>query len=312
MAATPTVLGPLTTVFTPNPTCTTPIASACSDTTCFAWMGQTCGQILHAYKVWDQSSCWPPTTNGAPTANVLSVGGLSGWGLYSPGLSCPVGHVRACSKTASDSNGFAFQFPPTRDETAAGCCPSQNTCTTDMKAVQTCQRFVTAGVYTVERCDEDAYQGATIETRTVSGVTAHVLFAPMIQMNWQASDLDKAATSQSIVGVASTMGRIEAPARSGLDTGAKAGIGVGAALAGFLVLGGIVGCFVFSRRRRKGNQEKTGGSLVIHPNRGDAGRQQLDSNNVFEMGTSGQSQAHELFAPIPSGRGAVLERHQVG
>ncbi|KAK7932280.1 hypothetical protein PG985_002992 [Apiospora marii] len=312
MAAKPTILGPLTTVFIPNPTCTTPIASACGDTTCRAWMGQTCGHLLTTYKVWDQASCWPPTTNGAPTANVLSAGGLSGWGLYSPGLSCPVGYVRACSKTASDSSGFVFQFPPTGGETAVGCCPSQYTCTTDVKAIQTCKRFVTSGVYTVERCSGYADPGTTAEIRTASGDTTHMLFAPMIQMIWQASDLDVAATSRSTVGVAPTTGQIEAPARSGLDTGAKAGIGVGAALAGLLVLGGVVGWFILSRRRRKGRQEETGGGSVVHPKTGDAGGQQLDSNHVFEAGTSGQSQTYELLAPIPSGRRAVPEQHQVG
>ncbi|KAK7992340.1 hypothetical protein PG996_012644 [Apiospora saccharicola] len=115
MAATRTVLGPLTTEFTPNPTCTTAIANPCDEATCIAWMGQTCGLTSNAYRVWDQSSCWPPTTTGARTVNVLSAGGLEGWGLYSPGLSCPVGHYGACTKTASDGEGegFAFQFPPT-------------------------------------------------------------------------------------------------------------------------------------------------------------------------------------------------------
>ncbi|KAK8044199.1 hypothetical protein PG993_004223 [Apiospora rasikravindrae] len=184
-----TVLGPLTTVFTPDPTCVTPMAGPCDGTGYRAWAGQTCQLSGDSYKARDQTACWPPITKGATGVDVPTTGALNGWGLYSPGLSCPAGHVRACTKTAGVSNidDFAFQFPPAPGETAVGCCPSSYVCTRasgHLGSAQTCKRLMTKASYPVVSCGGTISPGTTAASRTASGATFHMLVAPMIQMNW--------------------------------------------------------------------------------------------------------------------------------
>ncbi|KAK7943530.1 uncharacterized protein PG986_012643 [Apiospora aurea] len=164
--ATCTVLGPLTTVFTPDPTCVTPMTGPCDQTTCYGWAGQTCHLSAGSFTVSDQAACWPPVTKGIDAS---SIGPLSGRGLYSPGLSCPSGHVRACSKTWAGGDGdgdgdFAFQFPPTAGETAVGCCPSSYACSTrpaGAQAAQTCTRIMTRASYPVVSCGGTISPGTT-------------------------------------------------------------------------------------------------------------------------------------------------------
>ncbi|KAK8085687.1 hypothetical protein PG997_006958 [Apiospora hydei] len=298
--ATRTVLGPLTTFFTPDPTCVTPMAGSCDQTLCHAWAGQTCHLSSDSFTVFDQTACWPPVTKGV---DMPAIEALNGWGLYSPGLSCPDGHVRACTKTGGDVEGFAFQFPPTAGETAVGCCPSSYACSRagGPRSAQTCMRIMTKASYPVVSCGGTISPGTTAASRTASGATFHVLVAPMIQMNWQASDLPGAATttpSQSATtGTGPTTGTTEAPAPSGLSTGAEVGIGVGAAVAGLLLLGGAV-YLILSRRRRSRGQNETTGVAGDQPKTGDGGgqqqqqQQQPNRNIVYEMGQT--PRAHEL------------------
>lgn len=114
------LLGPLTTVFSADPTCMTLLFGECgSDTVCSGWLGQTCNLATTSSFYWPSNdlACYPSWTTGAQTL------AYNGWGFYSPGLSCPSGYTSACSTTADVSGNFQFQFPPTAGETAVGCCP---------------------------------------------------------------------------------------------------------------------------------------------------------------------------------------------
>lgn len=111
-----TILGPLTTTWTPPPACTIPVAQ-CSNCT-IGYQAQTC---YSGAEKQDEPTCWPPQTSGA----VTRAPPLMGWGLYSPGLVCPSGYATACSYDGRKQTGnFNFLFRPQASETAIGCCPS--------------------------------------------------------------------------------------------------------------------------------------------------------------------------------------------
>jgi hypothetical protein len=109
-----THLGPLTTAFTPSPSCSTivPFCTTCS----FGWAGQSCS----ATNPIDDTACWPPTKTAGVT---IPTQPLLGWGFYSPGLACPFGHTAACTATADGGQDWQVQFRLEKGETAIGCCP---------------------------------------------------------------------------------------------------------------------------------------------------------------------------------------------
>jgi len=100
-----TIIGSLTTTFTPAPTCTIPIieCSTCNN----AWQAQTCFSInANSYSVEDNVNCWPPRSASATTPSPP----FFGWGFYSPGLVCPTGLIPACSATGGGSWDWAVQY----------------------------------------------------------------------------------------------------------------------------------------------------------------------------------------------------------
>lgn len=108
------ILGPLTTEFTAPPDCS--FAGVSGTPLSIGWLGQTCvGDALA-----DASTCWPPATPAAPSATTP----LSGWGFYSPGISCPAGHTTACYATHGFRTGWDMQYTMEEGETAVGCCPT--------------------------------------------------------------------------------------------------------------------------------------------------------------------------------------------
>jgi hypothetical protein len=120
----PINLGPLTTVFVRPAACTVGLAQTDGGLLglgllgggigSVAELGQTCAGGSPA----DNTACWPPVTAG-----VRAPAPLQGWGYYSPGISCPAGHVSACSATAGGNQGWPVQFKLSGGETAVGCCP---------------------------------------------------------------------------------------------------------------------------------------------------------------------------------------------
>ena len=116
-----TIIGPLTTTFTPAPACTV-VAEECS--TCnAAWQAQTCFSSASGsstnFGVQDGAECWPPGSGSVTTP----IPPFLGWGFYSPGLICPAGSTSACSATAGGASGWPVQFSMVPGETAVGCCP---------------------------------------------------------------------------------------------------------------------------------------------------------------------------------------------
>ncbi|KAK7943511.1 uncharacterized protein PG986_012624 [Apiospora aurea] len=235
VSVTRNVLGPLTTVFTPNPTCVTPIAGYCQSPSCVAWQGQVCSALAkwnNSYGVMDQSSC----------------GGAA---------------------------------PP----------------------------------------------GTVAGTWYATSTTYHNIYAPLIQINWRAED--RPATSPNTAAATATTPRptnpaapttsspSDNPAPSGLSSGAYAGIGIGAALGGLMLLGGAVGGWMLLRRRRKAQDGSGGGGEPKGPTTDqDACQQQQPqeqrpASNIYEVSESGHTrETHELFMPTPDGGSTLMERQQ--
>ncbi|KAH8691948.1 hypothetical protein BGW36DRAFT_386601 [Talaromyces proteolyticus] len=260
-------LGPLVTPFTYPSTCTSAFldCSTCSD----AWQAQTCSDN----GTQDDSDCWPPPING----NLLTSVPIFGGGFYSPGISCPVGYVSACSATGGGHTSYSFQYDLLEAETAIGCCPSGYTCgyisvaTGKYNKVQTCLSMISTGQFSAIQCHGSTTiltqqtipaTVAVSVTATTSYVTAYVIVqtmtikAPLFQIIHKSTDLPKSTstiittpTSQPGTSLAtgakagSTSTLITTPtSQSGnsLSTGAKAGIGVGAAAGGLVLIGAAI------------------------------------------------------------------------
>ncbi len=120
-AQTRTILGPLTTTFTPTPACSAQVLECPLPTCTLAWQAQTCYSSGDSAGIEDNSDCWPPRS-GSVTESTHNPT-LAGWGFYSPGLVCPSGFVSACSATFGESWGWPVQYSIFEGETAVGCCP---------------------------------------------------------------------------------------------------------------------------------------------------------------------------------------------
>lgn len=320
MAATRFNLGPFTMPFTPDPTCATPMAGQCSLAPCYAYQGQACTRLpkfSHSYGLADQSSCWPPYTQGAATVDVASKASLGGWGFYSPGITCPAGQTPACTKTAGRPDGFTFRYPPTDGETAAGCCPTSYTCDHDKNNIQTCVRTLRSTLYEIVSCGGTDAVGTAVSTLVATASEFHILLAPMIQINWQPSDLPVTSTQQSsslstgpitIDSVPEpTSSPAPAPAQEGLSAGARVGVGVGASLAGLILLG-VTGYLTLLRKRKSPVAPYAGPPPTEAENAG----YQLDSNNMYEIGGSRQvMENYELFAHSQNEGYIIGERQEL-
>ncbi|KAK8092566.1 hypothetical protein PG999_014765 [Apiospora kogelbergensis] len=299
MAATRNVLGPLTTIFTPKPTCTTPVAGSCHDQNCVAWNGQVCTTLAkwnNSYSVMDQSSCWPAYTSGAVTIDVAVKGALGGWGFYSPGLSCPAGYTSACTKTAdtNSQNDFTFQFAPTAGETAVGCCPTSFSCSLDQSGHNTCLRTARSTFQDVVSCGGTAPPGTAASTMVATSTTHLHILAPLIQINWQASDRPATATNMTAAETRPADSSDAQGRQAGLSTGAYAGIGVGATIVSLLLLTGLVaGGFLLRRKRRK--RDGGGVGSLTGPVKTNQDVRPGPESTIHELSESGHTrQTHEL------------------
>ncbi|KAK4223559.1 hypothetical protein QBC38DRAFT_487429 [Podospora fimiseda] len=183
----PINLGPLTTIFTPPPACATAVAIPGNGLLGDVFGGQP--RLNSAYQ-WqacsrgnpvDAASCWPETTKGVAPKEAP----FSGRGFYSPGINCPIGYATACAATGGTSgkSDWPVQFRLVAGETAVGCCPSGYACANING--QTCTRVATStAVPAIATCD-----GANFKTISVPSVPTITLMAPMIQINFQSTDL---------------------------------------------------------------------------------------------------------------------------
>lgn len=174
------ILGPLLTTFTPPPQCTVGvgICSTCN----VVFLGQTCAPS----GAQDATTCWPPTTSGAPAPKPT----LQGWGFYSPGIACPSGYTSRCSAVADSDRepGWKLQFLQEPGETAVGCCPTGFNC--HNQNGQTCisiARTATVGTVTCRSGRSEGLEFATVPGGE-GGVVSLNIFAPMIQIAWRAED----------------------------------------------------------------------------------------------------------------------------
>ncbi|KAH8701082.1 hypothetical protein BGW36DRAFT_460139 [Talaromyces proteolyticus] len=262
-------LGPLITPFTYPSACAYAIldCSTCSD----AWQGQTCSDNGNVGDSQDDPDCWPPRING----NLLTSPPFMGGGFYSPGISCPVGYTSACSATGGGHTGYSFQYNLLDAETAIGCCPSGYTCgyiSAGVDAsVQTCVSTVSTGQFSAIQCygSTSVLTQQTVPTTVAASVTATAsdassdviiqtmtIKAPLFQIIYKSSDLPKSTSTTIPTSTIMTAPTIKAPTSqpdTSLSTGAKAGIGVGAAVGGLILIGAAI-FLLFLRRKRPRKQ----------------------------------------------------------
>ncbi|KAI8634263.1 hypothetical protein F5Y19DRAFT_412738 [Xylariaceae sp. FL1651] len=266
-------LGPLTTAFAYPGSCTVAVQQC--DTCDVFWQAQTCSNNAgNTQGVQDDPQCWPSRENPS-----ISTGeALLGWGFYSPGSSCPTGYATSCVATGTVNGGFPFQFPLLESETAVGCCPTGFRCKFNpgVDGAQTCYSIASTGSFAAVHCSSGTSNGFNYygvpTTATATGgistategtsttvISVVTIYAPLFQLLYQSTDLPSvqpASTTSTAISssITSTTTTIPAPSSSqlaegGLSTGAKAGIGVGAGIAGLALLGAAV--FFFFRRRRE-------------------------------------------------------------
>ncbi|KAI0134063.1 hypothetical protein BJ170DRAFT_183415 [Xylariales sp. AK1849] len=265
LTASSTLLGPLTTTWTPPASCTVAMA-ACSTCTS-GWLAQKC---YSSNSVIDEASCWPPRSAGVAD----KIAPLMAWGVYSPGLECPSGYATACSYDGSKNTGdFEFLFRPETTETAIGCCPTGYSCAKQSGLIgQTCSAAIASSTIPTVTCESAtsahfSYQAvpwAVFENTTTKIMSTFYAYAPLFQLNYQSSDIaslsttvtseqsvptdtsSKPAASSSATTVEASQGQ-----QSDLSPGAVAGIVIGAALL-VIALATISICVFRAQRRKRG------------------------------------------------------------
>ncbi|KAI6092598.1 hypothetical protein F4821DRAFT_137443 [Hypoxylon rubiginosum] len=271
-----TILGPLTTTWTPPPACSVVVA-ACSTCT-KGWAAQSCPRDS---LVTDDPSCWPPRTSGAYTPPTGTP--LFAWGIYTPGIVCPQGYSAACSYDGAAQTGdFQFDFSPRETEAATGCCPTGYTC--DRVGAQTCSLVLTSSTnaiatVTCESGTSAAYgyltvPFAAIDTSRIVSISTFTARAPLFQLVHQISTTSSTSTSTTSTSTTSTSTsstttssttstlsqQISPPSQAvspptnssqnqGMSAGTAAGIGCGVGLCGILL--GAAAFFVYRYRKRK-------------------------------------------------------------
>lgn len=276
-----TIFGPLTTTWTQPPPCSVILAS-CS--TCLhGWFGQTCtsGNVVS-----DNTDCWPPRSTSRPAKFPLFA-----WGFYSPAYICPQGYTTACTATAGGRAGWDVAFSMVPGETAVGCCPTGFSCVQGASGLQTCLNMETAtlqsSVFATATCGDGKTVNLNAVTGPVNATAPYTRLAPMFQLNFKQSDLPNSLKSTEAIATSSasssapTMAAVSSstfstvpqtsvpntngpggPNEDGLSTGAKAGVGIGAALGALLII--LLAVFLI-RRRRKGPSDAAPGNAAELP-----------------------------------------------
>ncbi|KAF2005467.1 hypothetical protein P154DRAFT_410008, partial [Amniculicola lignicola CBS 123094] len=154
------------------------------------WLAQSCLGAPYDGPV-DDALCWPSMAHKPRDFP------FAGMGFYSPGLICPTGYTSACT-SASIAEGespiglVGVQFPLIASETAIGCCPTGFTCTENLFGWQTCHMAAIDTIVDIIKCDAtDTYLFNSVQipfTADGNTVMSMAFWAPMIQINWQASD----------------------------------------------------------------------------------------------------------------------------
>ncbi|KAJ9150231.1 hypothetical protein NKR23_g3717 [Pleurostoma richardsiae] len=193
MASPRTLLGPLTTTWTPPAVCSYAMALCATCTT--VWQAQTCNPSSKAH---DWTDCWPPRWSSVTT----DPGVMMGWGLYSPAYACPAGYTTAASATAGGSSGWDVEYSMETGETALACCPPDYAITNVVASSTTGQTCVitvsTSTSFSTVQCDDGSFADFSL-VQVPEDASQYVIYAPLIQLNYKAADLPatSAATSSS-------------------------------------------------------------------------------------------------------------------
>ena len=247
MSSTPTTSIPLTTTFTPSPSCL-------SD---YYWTSP--------YTPLGFISLGPPSTTDCLP---------SGWEVtsqhFSPGL-CPSGYVIACSITTVLDN---------HTETQATCCPSSYLCQNGTNypwySTEACGRGWSNISSTLTLTTITS--GATfISTSVYAGYGAVNAYG--ISIRWQSTDFPATITQPTTALTSVITSTVTVPAGGasshGLTSGAAAGIGVGAVLI-FIAVIAFVAVFILRRRRRRRGPKAEATNAVQRESEKYRGRQELE------------------------------------
>lgn len=303
-----TILGPLTTTFTPPPSCNFVYMSPTSGLTGYlvpfiGRMAMSCvlddGEFMYPRH---DASCWPPAP-GASGSTFLTL--MKNEAVYSPGLLCPAGYSKAWVGTPG--NGAV---PLASDETAIGCCPSGFTTTVQIYfttsgnyAVKTfllCSSTVpTETVIKVGKCDDSGELVGSELTYTLPLVTiktggasytstldAHFeVFAPMIPYVWRTEDLETSRTATATATATAKSNSVSTGTGS-LSPGAAAGIGMAglSALIALVALG--TWAFMRKRKQRRSDDEPTTSQPPFPNSEAEIPKAELSGD--------GRLEAHEL------------------
>jgi len=315
-----TLLGPLTTTWTPPALCSV-YMNTC-DTCTTAWQAQTCNPESKAH---DFTGCWPPFAKSIPDPGVMM-----GGGLYSPGIICPIGYTTVAMATSGGSTGWGIEYSMNKDVTAAACCPTGfgwSTVVASNTYAATCVLTVTSAKFSTVQCDGGQFNDFAEVTipRTVQGKaqSSYVLFAPLFQLNFKPKDVPATSSSSYVSPMTSASPGSTATSRNptstytsfpvspteaggsagsssdpsgigsgdkstGLSRGAKAGIAVGSA-AGAILLGAMLLLFLRAMRRRRETHVVAEGAtahdsmwpIPRKPELGGREVQELDGTGVF-------------------------------
>lgn len=312
-----TNFGPLTTTFTPGPSCSIPFCGDSTDSR--AWYAKSCHvDILSSYTtadLVDDTLCYPtPTGSGSSVAEVVQDIVL---GIFSPGLYCPAGYTRACEGYPGSTGIYPFQYPVTGSETAAGCCPLGFACQQDIVAagenVTSFFQFCTSTAWSVSRtmgiCTGET--GPTLTEVSSSAVSrAFTVYAPMIQLVWQATD----TSSSTLPGPTSTTATGTLTLSSGgLSTDAVVGIGIGGTVAVVAIIAWTTWTFLRRRRRRRRRQGRQGRqgrqwcwyrrkpmgvfNPSVHEDEANASKAELPGNRHLAHELQAEERPQELQSP---------------
>ncbi|KAI0397968.1 hypothetical protein F5Y17DRAFT_256120 [Xylariaceae sp. FL0594] len=220
------------------------------------WAAQTC--IVDSGKnnrPTDEQDCWPPRQTGVPTTTEA----VAGWGVYSPGISCPAGYTSVAASTHGVKSGFKFQFPLDVGETAIGCCPiGAYQPLTDSYGHQTCVQFLPTTTFLVGTCSSNSpvYTPFAIPGKLGNATySSFKISAPLFQMVYQATDLGPIPSSTSSSSSTPTPTPTSASetaqknSNRGPSAGAIAGIAIAAVLA--VIIAATAGFCLWRRRRRR-------------------------------------------------------------
>ncbi|KAI0121288.1 hypothetical protein BJ170DRAFT_698437 [Xylariales sp. AK1849] len=197
-----TLLGPLTETYTFPPVCQYAMASGCASCST-GWLGQTCNTASGAH---DWTDCWPPRAS-----SMMDPGVMMGWGFYSPGLACPQGYTTAAVATEGGSTGWGLEYSLTTGETAAACCPRPGeqhiddiisgffptTLSVSNTYAATCINVATSSSFSTVVCDDGTFTDFSLITIPNDDMNTFTVYAPLYQLNFQASDIPVISTSTS-------------------------------------------------------------------------------------------------------------------